>query len=486
MIAEQEAEGILADDIAALSHNPLGFVMYAFPWGEGALEGSAGPRVWQRETLQVIGEHLQNPATRNQPLLLAIASGHDIGKTALISMIINWGMSTCEDCKIVVTASTAGQLDTKTVPEVQKWIRMAANSHWWDVFATSIRVKDPNRESQWRTDFIPWSIQRADAFQGLHNLRKRIIVIFDEASGIAPKIYEATQGVLLDEDTEILWIAFGNPTQNSGPFADIFGKNKHRWKTRHIDSRKVEGTNKEQIQRWIEDYGEDSDFVRVRVRGEFPRAASNQFIPSDIVAECRKYKAQGWEQFPKILGVDVARFGDDQTVLFLRQGRRTCVLLKTRGLSTAQVTDRVIDFIEREEIDAVVVDSDGIGAPVYDQLVARGYSRKCHEFHGGQPANDRNAYFNRRAEIWGLLRDALKAGLEIPDDPELESDLTGPQYGFSSGQQVQLEKKDDMKKRGLASPDMGDALAMTFAIRLAARTKSKIAKPNLGNESWME
>jgi hypothetical protein len=198
MIAEIAAESVLADDIAALSHNPLGFVMYAFPWGEGPLEGSAGPRVWQRETLEVIGQHLQSPATRWQPLLLAIASGHDIGKTALISMIINWGMSTCEDCKIVVTASTAGQLDTKTVPEVQKWTRMAANAHWWDVFATSIRVKDPSRESQWRTDFIPWSIQRADAFQGLHNLRKRIIVIFDEASGIAPKIYEATEGVLLD------------------------------------------------------------------------------------------------------------------------------------------------------------------------------------------------------------------------------------------------------------------------------------------------
>lgn len=474
MIAElAQAETMLAEDIASFSHDPLKYVMYAFPWGEGDLKDSAGPRTWQRETLEYIGEQLRNPKTRHQPILEAVASGHDIGKTALISMIVAWGMSTCEDCKVIVTASTAGQLETKTAPEISKWFRMAANSHWFDVFATSIRVKDQTHSDTWRCDLIPWSLHRSEAFAGCHNIGKRIIIIFDEASGIAAKIWEVIEGALLDENTEIIWIAFGNATQNTGSFADIFRKLKHRWHTRQIDSRKVEGTNKEQIRKWIEDYGEDSDFVRVRVRGEFPRAADNQFIPSDTVAACRHYQAVGWETFPKILGVDVARFGSDQTCIFLRQGRKCTMLFKTRGLSTAQVTDRVIDFLEREDADAVVVDSDGIGAPVHDQLVARGFGRKCHEFHGGFPASDTHAYFNRRAEIWGNLRDALKAGLEIPDDPELEADLTGPQYGFSSAQQVQLEKKDDMKKRGLASPDMGDALAMTFAVKLMAKKKVK-------------
>lgn len=490
MLAEQlSPEVMLAEDIASFSHDPLSHVKYVFPWGEGDLLNHKGPRTWQAEVLGDIRDHLRDPETRYQPLLLAVASGHDIGKTTEIVWVAHWGMSTCEDCKVIITASTAGQLETKTAPELSKWFRMAANSHWFDVFATSIRAKDPTHSDTWRTDLIPWSIHRSEAFAGCHNIGKRIIIIFDEASGIAPKIWEVIEGALLDENTEIIFLAFGNPTQNTGVFAEIFGKRKHRWKTRQIDSRTVEGTNKQQIQKWIEDYGEDSDFVRVRVRGEFPRAADNQFIPSDTVAACRHYQSVGWESFPKILGVDVARFGSDQTCIFLRQGRKCSMLLKTRGLSTAQTTDRVIDFLEREEADAVVVDSDGIGAPVHDQLVARGYSRKCHEFHGGHPASDPHAYFNRRAEIWGNLRDALKAGLEIPDDPELEADLTGPQYGFSSAQQVQLENKDDMKKRGLASPDMGDALAMTFAVKLMAKKKAPPQK-RLGvsggeNLGWM-
>jgi predicted RNase H-like nuclease len=175
--------------------------------------------------------------------------------------------------------------------------------------------------------------------------------------------------------------------------------------------------------------------------------------PADAVAECRKFKAPaGYEQLPKIFGVDVARFGDDKTVVFMRQGRKSGVLGVYRGLDTAQVTAHVIEFIEREQPDAVVVDSDGIGNTVFDQLKFQGYGKKLYEFHGGKPANNHSAYFNRRAEIWGEMRDALKAGMQIPDDPELAADLTGPQYGFSPQQQIQLEKKDDMKKRGLSPP----------------------------------
>lgn len=476
----------MAEDIAGYTHDPSGFARYAFPWGESELCESAGPRKWQQDINLAIAEHLSTPETRFQPCRIAVSSGHGIGKSAQIAMLVVWAMSTCEDCKVVITAGTGTQLATKTVPEVSKWFRLAVNSHWWEINATSIRFRSDKRQANWRSDFITWSDHNTEAFAGLHNQGKRIVVIDDEASAIGDKVWEVTEGALTDENTEIIWLAFGNPTQNTGRFKECFGRFKHRWKTFQIDSRKVEGTNKEQINKWIEDYGEDSDFVRVRVKGEFPRAASNQFIDTESVALCRKYKAEGWDSFPKILGVDVARFGDDQTVLFMRQGRKTHVVLQTRGLSTAQVTDRVAEVIDAENVAGVVVDSDGIGAPVHDQLVARGYRNVLHEFHGGKPANRVNAYFNRRAEVWGLLRDALKAGLEIPDLPELEADLTGPQYGFSSGQQVQLEKKDDMKKRGLSSPDLGDALAMTFAVRIAPQVKHEpVNYAQYGADSWM-
>jgi len=403
-------------------------------------------------------------------------------------MIIDWAMSTCEDCKVVVTANTGTQLATKTVPEVSKWMRLSINAHWFDVHATSIKVKDKGHESLWRTDFIPWSDYNTEAFAGLHNKGKRILLIFDEASAIADAIWAVAEGALTDEDTEIIWLAFGNPTQNTGRFRECFGSAKHRWKTFQIDSRSVEGTNKEQIAKWEADYGDDSDFFRVRVRGEFPRAGSSQFIPSDIVAGCRKYKAEGYGNLPKVLSVDVARFGDDQTVIGLRQGRKLTILARYRGKDTVQVAQYVIEFIEEHEPDATIVDGDGIGAGVIDTLNHRGFSKRLFEFHGGAQANDAAAYFNRRAEVWGLMRDWLKEGAEIPDEAEIESDLTGVQYGFSSKQQIQLERKEDMKKRGLSSPDNGDMLAMTFAVKVMAKPKKeppRLSYPGEMAQSWM-
>lgn len=480
----------LADDLAGLSYDPLGFTHYAFPWGkEGCdLDKSAGPRPFQTEVLSYVGEHLSNPATRFQPCRIAISSGHGIGKSALVAFLINWGMSTCPDCKIVTTANTRTQLVTKTVPEVRKWTRLAVNNYWWEASATAIKARDPEHSETWRTDFIPWNVENTEAFQGLHNLRKRILLVFDEASAIDDPIWETAEGALTDEDTEIIWVAFGNPTRNTGRFRECFGKFKHRWKTFQIDSRTVEGTNKQEIQQWADDWGEDSDFFRVRVRGEFPRAGSDQFISPDSVARSRKFKAVGFEQFPKVLGVDVARFGEDQTVLMLRQGRKARCLGRYRGKDTAQVTALVIAAIEEHGVDATVVDSDGIGNTVYDQLKFQGFGKRLFEFHGGKPANNAAKYFNQRAEIWGAMRDALEAGMEIPDEPELEDQLIGPKYGFSSQNQIQLEKKDDMKKRGLDSPDLGDALAMTFAVQVMAKPKpgaGKMVYPGQMNQSWM-
>src|SRR5208283_3138247 len=465
----------LAETIAEYTHDPLGCVQAIFPWGKGDLAGSTGPRNWQRGILEGIGKHLQDPATRYQPFMAAVASGHDIGKSALVGMVTKWGLSTCEDCRVMITANTGNQLRVKTQPEVAKWFRLSEDKDFWEVRVTCIDSRDLAHKTTWRADFETWSENNTEAFQGLHNHRKRIIVIFDEASGIPESIWEAVGGVLLDELTEIIWLAFGNPTQNTGRFRECFGKYKHRWATYQIDSRQVEGTNKEQIDKWIEDYGEDSDFVRVRVRGEFPRAGSSQFIPSDVVAAARKYRAEGFDTLPKVLSIDVARFGDDQTVIGLRQGRKFQILGKYRGKDTVFTAEQVIRYIEEFNPDAVVVDDDGVGSGVSDQLDHRGYGRRLFKFHGGASANDATAFYNRRSEIWGSTRQWLMDGAEIPDDPELADDLTNPEYGFSSKGQIQLEKKEDMQKRNpsLGSPDCGDCLAMSFAVKVLAKPKEK-------------
>jgi hypothetical protein len=238
-----------------------------------------------------------------------------------------------------------------------------------------------------------------------------------------------------------------------------------------VDSRNSRFTNKQQIAEWIADYGEDSDFVRVRVRGECPRATADQLIPFDVVAACRKFQAIGYQLLPKILAVDVARFGDDRTVLGIRQGRLFRILAKLRGADTVEVAHRVISAIESEQPAGTIIDGDGLGAGVVDQLRHRGFGTGLYEFHGGARAFDADAYFNRRAECWGLMAAWLKAGAQIPDDPELAADLTAPQYGYSSKSQVQLERKEDMKSRGLASPDCGDVLAMSFSVTIAPRAQ---------------
>ncbi len=475
----------IKERIVGFKRDPLAFVKYVYPWGMGELESfTDGPHQWQRDILTDISVHL-NGKNRFMPLLLAVASGHGIGKSALIGWIVNWGMSTCVDCKVIVTAGTGKQLDTKTWPEITKWFRLGLNKDWFECKTESIRANDRQHEKSWRADAITWSEHNTEPFAGAHNRGKRIIIIYDEASGIADKIWEVTSGALTDEDTEIIWVAFGNPTQNQGRFRECFGKFKTRWVQRQIDSRNVPGTNKELFRQWVEDYGEDSDYVRVRVRGEFPRAGATQFIAGDVVAGARQRDVGDQSKAYKIISVDVARFGDDQTVIGCRQGLKVEILKKLRGQDNVQVGMQVINFICNERARACVIDGDGLGGGVVDYVSTFLAERwkawhkeelpkwfKLEEFHGGMPAGDTFMYFNRRAEMWGKMRDWLETG-SIPNDPEMDDHLTGLWYGMSNKNQIQLEKKEDMKKRGLSSPDCGDMLAMSFAVDPSPKTREE-------------
>jgi len=466
-------EELLAE-VVETSDDPLAYAQRFYPWGEGELGLSKGPRKWQTQILTAIRDHLQNKETRFQPCQIAVASGKGIGKSALVAMLIDWAMSTCGDCKIVVTANTGTQLATKTVPEVAKWTRLSFNSYWWEVKATSITSRQRGHEREWRTDFIPWSKENMEAFSGLHNEDKRLVVIFDEASGIHDTIWGNVEGTLTDEHAEIIWLAFGNPTRPYGRFRECFGKNKHRWKTFQIDARTVEGTNHAEQARQVADHGEDSYHVRIWIRGEFPLIGSDQFISPNHVDAARNARVAGYEGLPKILSCDVARFGDDQSVIGYRQGRKLTILEKLRGRDTAFVGDRVIHWIEQLKPEATVVDCDGLGAGTFDHIKYRGFTKGLYEFHGNATPSDVKKYFNKRSECWGLLRDMIET-MEIPNDPELCDDLIGPLYSYNPNGQICLEQKDDMKERGLASPDCGDMAAMTFGVKVTSANKPKVA-----------
>jgi hypothetical protein len=460
---------MLANDIGGFTHDPLAYAIYSFPWGSGPLADTNGPRAWQADVMEDIREHLSDPATRYTPLRLAVASGHGIGKSALIAMLAKWGLDTCDDCRIVMTANTEKQLLTKTMPEIAKWSKLAITSDWFRPTATALISTVKGHELSWRLDALPWSEHNTEAFAGLHNKRKRIIVILDEASKIAAKVWEVILGALTDEETEILFIAFGNPTQNTGAFRECFGKHRHLWKTRQIDSRTVDGTNKAYLDELVATYGEDSDIVKVRVRGMFPSASSMQFIPTHQVEAARTQVIQADPFDPLVIGVDVARFGDDRSTIYFRRGRdaRTIPPIKLHGVDTMQLAAKVAEQQRVRNAAMVCVDEGGIGAGVVDRLKQMGVPTAGVQFGGkalgAVHLGEGVRVANRRAEIWAIMREWLP-GSAIPDDQELADDLTGIEYSFNARDEILLEKKEHMKDRGLASPDDGDGLALTFAV----------------------
>lgn len=458
-----EAEDRIAAAAARFKHDPLAWVRYAYDWGNGELAKHPGPRKWQADMLSTIGEHLRNRETRHKPLRLAVASGHGIGKSANIGMIANWAMSTMPGTRVVVTANTENQLRTKTWPEISKWTQLAINAHWWQVPAMSLYANDPGAEKSWRGDAIPWSENNTEAFAGLHNEGKRILVIFDEGSKIADKVWEVAEGALTDADTEIIWIAYGNPTQNTGRFRECFGKYRHLWLTRQIDSRTVEGTNRAYLDELVKTYGEDSDIVKVRVRGQFPSQSVSQFISTATVEEAQGRHLPFHDRgAPLVFGVDIARFGDDECVIRGRQGRDARVIppIKWRGMDTVFSARKIAEAMDRYRPEAVFIDGGGVGGGVIDILKNQSY--RVIEVNFGAAARDSKQYANKSAEMWGDLRDWLATGA-LDGDQKLRDDLCGREYGFDKDGRIQLEKKADMKKRGLASPDDADALALTFA-----------------------
>lgn len=465
----------LAEDLNGFRHDPLGYVLWAFPWGEGELAHSDGPRKWQREVLEEIGRKLaaNEEARVWDAVQMAVASGHGIGKSALVAMIIMWAMSTHEDTRGIVTANTDTQLRTKTWPEVAKWHRLAFNSDHFELTATRMSIKDQKHADNWRIDIIPWSENNTEAFAGLHNEHKRIVIIFDESSAIHDKIWEVTEGVLTDDNTEIVWFAPGNPTRQTGRFAECFGRLRHRWSTRHIDSRTVEGTNKQQIAKLVEDYGEDSDIVRVRVRGEFPLQSEYQLISQQVVAEARRRPGYLDHHQPIVAGLDLARSGECETVLSFRCGRdaRSIPWAKWRERDSVKLAGMVSQVIESLRVKGVKVhtifaDGGGLGGPIIDMLKHAGYPMREVQF--GSRATDQKKYLNKGSEIWARMRDWLETGA-IPDDPELEQQLVSRDYQWHmKTQQLALVPKDKMLALGLPSPDLPDSLALTFSDHIVA------------------
>lgn len=462
----------ILDAAAEYQFDPQGWSLFAWDWGQGNLKDMDGPREWQANINAEIRQHL-NSENRYQPLQIAVASGHGIGKSAEMGMLANWAMSCFADCKIVATANTESQLRTKTSPEIGKWFRSSITSHWFDVQAMSVKARDAEHSDLWRLDFVAWSAHNTEAFAGLHNKDKIIVLMFDEASKIADSVWEVAEGALTDENTIIIWIVFGNPTQNTGRFRECFRRHRRRWIHKQIDSRSVPGTNKKKLDQWVEDYGEDHDFVKVRVRGMFPSASAKQFISVDDVDAAQKVhlRREQYDFAPKIIGVDPAWTGDDELVIYFRQGLYSKMLLTMpRNDNDILVANHVARFEDELEADAVFIDL-GHGTGIYSAGITLGRTWQLVSF--AEKSVDRGC-LNKRAEMWKGMRDWIKSGGAIdPKDDVLYQDLIGPELIARVDGKLQLESKEDMKTRGLPSPNRADALGLTFARPVVARERGE-------------
>lgn len=461
------------------------FVMFVFPWGQEdtPLVKEKGPRNWQRDILEEITDHIKSNKERMRKGLapemfrLSRRSGRGIGKSCLVSWLIHWFMTFVVGGTAIATANTESQLKTKTWGEMGKWLKLALNAHWFDPAVLSFRPHKWYKEALERDLKLDstlysaqaqlWSKDNPDAFAGAHNMIG-MLLIFDESSGIIQPIWDISEGFFTEPTLHRYWFSFGNGRRNTGPFYNVHTYNTKLWRAKGIDARDVEGTDKDIYKSIIDQFGENSDVAKVEVYGEFPDLGVNQLIGRTLAREAmeRPLPELPDKGAPLIMGVDPAR-GGDKTVIRFRRGRdaRTIAPVVMDVRDDMAIVNKILDLVAFHKPDAVAIDA-GHGTGIIDRLKELGV--KAHEIWFGSKSRSK-LWENKRTEMWVAMKDWLKGGC-VDKSNLLRDDLIGPEMqrrGDSDKQR--LEPKEDMKKRGLSSPDHGDALALTFAVKVSRK-----------------
>ena len=449
--------------------DPVRWIENAYPWGvRGTILENAVPHQWHLEIADDIRSELDAIHRGEKPEMsidIGIASGHGVGKSAFMGMADDWNLSTMPNSRGITTANTQEQLANKTWAEQAKWHQLSISQPFFTWTATQLVSTEPGRQKSWVSHAVPWNERRPESFQGLHNKGRRILVKFDEGSAIPRVIYDAIEGAKTDEGTQIIHLVFGNPTRNSGPFYELFGKRKKYWITRQIDSRDVPGTNKHQIQKWIDEHGEDSDFVRIRVKGVFPRQSAEQFIPNDWVEEAMSREGRSLADDPLVCGIDFARSGSCASVLYWRRGKDGKSIKPDiyhddpdSEVFIAKCAQRLKDM----RPDIIMGDADGLGGPLVDRLAGLGFPIIGINSGSSSEFPDQNR--NKRADLWYKGKRWIEQGGALWDDEQFRSELTVMEVVQDTKKGLlQMESKMSLLARGEASPDIADAFMLTHA-----------------------
>ncbi len=426
---------------------------------------------WQGEVASDVAEHAK----------VAVKSGQGVGKTALEAGLIIWFIVCRPYSKVIATAPTMQQLYDVLWAEIAKWLDSSKvkNLLTW----TKTKVYMNGDSERWFA--TAKTATKPENMQGFHE--DHMLIVVDEASGVADPIMEAILGTLTGEDNKLLLM--GNPNRIEGVFFDAFNKDRDKFRTYTVSSRNSKRTSKDNIAMLESKYGKDSDVVRVRIDGQFPKGALDSFISLETVElACSKenqikqqdiYTAQTLH-----IGVDVARFGDDKTVIAPRISAKVFEFRKYSKKSTMETAGNIIkccrDYIARFphiKKCLIKIDDTGVGGGVTDRL--NEVIREEKFPYTVIPVNNGNAatdgyYFNLGGQIWGNIKELLENNfsnnlqgkkdvqIELPYDEEMIKQLSVRKYHMTSKGKIQLESKEDMKKRGLGSPDTADSLSLAL------------------------
>lgn len=464
---------MLAEDISQFYADPLGFVMYAFPWGEpgGPLEHEEGPDDNQKEFLKSLGEEVIrrrfDGMTPVMPIQMAETSGHGTGKSAMGAWLAWWILSTRPLSKGTVTAGTYTQLEEKTWAAIHSWGKMCITAHWFDIQASGIFHR--SNPDDWKLTPQTCKEQNAQSFAGQHARTSTSWYLFDEASEVPDLVWTTAYGGLTDGEPMIF--AWGQMVRNTGEFYRVcFGDKKDRWNHRRVDSRTSRFTNKQLIEQWIADYGIDSDFVKVRVFGLPPSASELQYIDKGRVEAARHRHVPVMHDEPLIAGFDVSGGGKAWNVIRFRRGYdgkpADMPPIRIPGEHDPERSQRVglcaellRDRRPGRLITAMFVDS-AFGSPIVARLQGLGFTN-VYEVNFGGLSPDRHCA-NLRAYMWMKAKEWLLLGA-LPDDENLCSQLCLPGYHINNSGKLVMESKASIQDRGEASPDDADAFCLTFA-----------------------
>jgi hypothetical protein len=412
------------------------------------------PDEWQVELLDAVAA----PAIRR----VSVRSGHGVGKSTAVALAAVWHVLMRVPSKTVVTAPTSSQLFDACFAEMKNVAKRLKPP-----FDNLLELKSDRIElkSHPESTFISCRTSRAEqpeALAGVHS--PSVLLIADEASGIPSSVFEAASGSMSGHSATT--ILTGNPTRNTGFFYDTHNRLREDWYTMHVscvDSPRVSEDFVEDMKRR---YGEDSPAYHVRVLGNFPPSEEDTVIPVSLIEHAMANDIKVHEDTIAIWGLDVARQGGDASVLAKRQGPVIHPLTVWRNLDLMQLTGAV-----KAEYDAmppskrpaeIIVDSNGFGAGVLDRLRELGLPARG--LNVSERAMAKDTYLNLRAEIWFKMKMYLEGmDVSLPRDDALYAELAAPRYHFTSAGKLQVESKDSMKKRGVASPDRADAVALSLA-----------------------